>query len=371
MAILISGSVTLGSATPSIPYRTAPLPISLSGGQSYQLPPGPFTINGGPYTELQQYDGVAGIWRTARLPGGTPYNVDSDGANYRLFNTTGMAVAAMVTNGGTSYTSAPVITSSFGGSKWSALVGGSINTTVTVTTAGSYIYPPTLIFSDPPAGGIRASATVSISGGGLGTVTVVNAGAGYTTAPTVTIVPDARETGTQGGVLTVNATLANVGVVTAVICTDPGTSTSTSVPTLTFSGGTTSTAASATAIMNFVVNGFTVTSVGSSLGTSLPLLIQSLGYQTTAAAAATSVDPQLDVGVHFSRAARLLGFSNSTGGLIASNTSLTTIDAGWGFQQAPSLIVTPTFLGTTAISPSIVAVVGPIVDTVTIQRLSV
>ena len=371
MAILISGGVTQGSANPSLPFRVPPTPITLAGGQSYILPAGPTMVNGGPYTELQQFDGALGYWRTARLPGGAPYVVDADGANYRLFNTTGMAIGALITNGGTSYTTAPTVTASFGGSAWSAIVGGSINTTVTVTTAGAYSYPPVLVFSDPPAGGVRASAIPVMSGTAISSVTVINAGAGYTTAPTITIVADPRETLAQGGVLTVNATLANSGVVTAVICIDPGTTTATSVPTLTFAGGTTSTVASATALMNFVVNGFTVTTTGSSLGTSLPVLIESLSPFASATVAATSVDPQLDVGMHFNRAARLLGFSNSSGGLIASNTSLTTMDAGWGFQAVPSLIAIPTFLATTgAISPSIVAVVGPINDTVTLQRLA-
>ena len=371
MAILIAGGVTQGSANPSLPFRVPPTPITLTGGQSFLIAAGPHMVNGGPYTELQQFDSALGYWRTAQLPGGAPYSVDSDGCNYRLFNTTGMAVGALITNGGTSYTAAPVVTASFGGSAWAAIVGGSINTTVTVTTAGAYSYPPVLVFSDPPSGGVRASAIPVMSGTAISSVTVINAGAGYVTAPTITIVADPRETLAQGGVLTVNATLANSGVVTAVICIDPGTTTATSVPTLTFAGGTTSTAASATAIMNFVVNGFTVTSVGSSLGTSLPVLVESLGYKTTATVAATSVDPQLDVNMHFNRAARLMGFTNSTGGLIASNTSLTSIDAGWGFQQAPSLIVIPTFIGGTGtISPSIVAVVGPINDTVTLQRLA-
>lgn len=366
MATKFGGTVLQGSATPSIPFRTAPYPLSLAGATTWTVPPGPHLINPGQYSELQQYDGVAGIWRKARYPLTSPIEIDSDGCNYRLANTTGCAVGALITNGGTSYTTNPTITASFGGSKWSSIIGGSINTTLTVTTAGLYNYLPTLIFSDPPAGGIRASAVATLSGGGLGVPTVINAGSGYITAPTATIVQDPRDTAAGGGVLTVNATLANVGVITAVICTDPGTSTSTSVPTLTFSGGTTSTAASATALMNFTVTGFTVAAAGSSFGNSVPFLVETFG-PTLPAAAATSVDPQLDVQLQFQRAARLQGFTNSTGSVIGSSTSLTTMDAGWGFYSAPSLVIISPFLET--VSASLTAIVGPTTDTSIIQAL--
>jgi hypothetical protein len=204
----------------------------------------------------------------------------------------------------------------------------------------------------------------------LGTVTVVNAGAGYTSVPTCTVIQDPRDAAAGGGVLT--ATLTNSGVVTAVLCVDPGTSTATTVPTLTFTGGKATsgaTDASAIALMNFTVTGWTVTSVGSSLGTSLPILVESLGYQNATAAAATDVNPAYEKNIAFSRAARLQGATNSTGGVIASNTSLTTLDVGWGFQVAPSLIVTANFAGTGAIAAVIASTVGPTTDTVFVQKL--
>lgn len=373
MAIRFGGGVTSPSAVPSLPLTQAPIPLTMGGTQTFTVPPGPYMIwpaDASQCTELQQYDGVLGIWRKATYPITHPATIDSDGTNFRLANTTGCAVAALITNGGTSYISAPTVTASFGGSVWTAIVGGSISTTVTVTTAGLYNYIPTLTCSDPPAGGVRASATVSLSGGGLGTVTVVNAGAGYAAVPTWTINQDPRDAAAGGGVLT--STLVNSGVVTAVVCVDPGTATATSVPTLTFAGGLATsgaTAASATAIMNFTVTGWTVTSVGSSLGTSLPLLIETEQYLCTTASAATSLNPMLDKNIAWSRAARLQGFTNSTGGVIASATSLSTMDCGWGFQQTPSLITMANFAGTGAIQAVLVAVVGPTTDTVFIQKL--
>src|ERR1700753_78161 len=130
MAILLGGTVLQGSATPSTPFRTSPYPLSLPGGTTWTSPPGPHMVNPGHYSELQEFDSVLGVWRKARSPMITPLTIDSDGANYRLANTTGMAVGALITNGGTSYTTNPTITASFGGSKWASIIGGSINTTI-------------------------------------------------------------------------------------------------------------------------------------------------------------------------------------------------------------------------------------------------
>ncbi len=245
-----------------------------------------------------------------------------------------------------------------------------------MTAGGLYNYTPTLLFSEPlgnPNGtpGIRASGYCVMSGGAISSVTVVNAGAGYTSAPTITIVPDPRETATQGGVLTVNATLANAGVVTAIVCTDPGASALTTAPTLTVATNANSgTQASATALMNWVVTGYSVTGAGSSLGTSANVIITTM-QNPSAASASGVVDPQLGSAIAFSREARLLGYTNSTGGIIASNTSLTTIDAGWGFQTTPSLLVQTPFYTLGTNSPTLTATVGAIVDTSQLQRIGV
>ena len=83
--------------------------------------------NGGlPYLES------AGRMATANL--GVARFVDSDGQNYRLANLTGCPVGALMTNVGSGYTSAPTVAASAGSSAWTAVVGGAINSTVTVTT---------------------------------------------------------------------------------------------------------------------------------------------------------------------------------------------------------------------------------------------
>jgi len=59
---------------------------------------------------------------------------------------------------------------------------------ITRTAAGAgYTSAPTVAIGAPPAGGVQATATVSISGGGLQTFAITNQGSGYTSAPSVTI----------------------------------------------------------------------------------------------------------------------------------------------------------------------------------------
>lgn len=370
MAILINGGLSLG--TPNLPFLTALTPVTIAPAQCFTIGAGPHVLmSGNGYASLEMYDSQEQMWRPAEYPAQQKFVIDSDGANYRIINRTGCPVGAIITNTGSSYTSAPTVTSSAGGSLWTAVVGGSINTSVTVTTAGAYNYVPTITFSNPPAGGVRAAGYVTLSGGVISSVTVTNAGAGYTTAPTITIIPDPRETAAGGGVLTVNATLANSQKVTALKCIDPGTAAQTSTPTLSFSGGGGGGLA-ATVLMNYTVTGFTVTNKGSSLGTSANFLVETGTYQSTATSAVT--DPQLDVGISNSRMARLLGYTNSTGNVIASNTSLTVIDAGFGFQQAPSLYIIPDLSSAVVggfVATTLAATVGGTNDTWFVQRIGV
>lgn len=378
MAITIGAGQTTGSSTqaggiPNLPFSSPSNLVSIAAAQCVRVASGPHIIDPGAYAELQVYDSNVGAWQKADYPNSAPFEIDSDGSNYRIINTTGCPVGAIITNKGSGYTNGigvATCTAGAGGSLWTVITGGSINTTVTVTAAGVYNYVPTITFSAPPAGGVRASGIAVLSGATIGSVTVVDAGAGYTTAPTITITPDPRETGTGGGVLTVNATLANSGAITAIVCTDPGTAPQTSAPTLTIAGGGGSSGA-ATALMNWVVTGFTVTTKGSSFGNSAQLIITSGNPLSTATSAVT--DPDLDTGIAASRMARLLGFTNSTGNIIASNTSLITIDSGWGFQQVPSLFVQVDYAATTGPTSVglVAATVGGITDQWSVQRVGV
>ena len=262
--------------------------ITLPSGGVYPIAPaGYWMIRTGPYSVIQQYDPITGTW--TRIGGGVPAGgieyIYSDGVNYRIANQSGSVVGALLTNAGSGYTSAPVVTPSAGGSLWKSWIGGAVNTTVSITSGGSgYTYPPTVFISSPPpitsGGGIQATGYATISGGVVTAVTITNQGAGYTSAPTITFFNDPREnpnialsaagtgvsanTVTQGSGAAAVCTLTGSGTVTGLVCLDHGQGSLTSVPTLAFAGGGGSSAA-ATAIMNWTVTAATVGTGGATV----------------------------------------------------------------------------------------------------------
>lgn len=259
------GNILTLKGVPTNFYDLAP------GSVQLLAPAGPYMVRTGLYTSIQQLDPISGIWRTigGGVNGGGAEFVMSDGVNYRLANQTGCTVGALLTNAGSAYTSAPVVTASAGSSIWKAFVGGAVNTTVTVANGGTgYTYPPLVAFSAPPVGaGIAATGFSTLSGGVVSSITVVDQGAGYTVAPTITITPDPRE-GVNGVVQGSNAaavaTLTGAGTITGLVCIDHGQGTLTTVPTLAFSGGGGSSAA-ATAIMCWSITAFAVGTAGAGL----------------------------------------------------------------------------------------------------------
>ena len=92
------------------------------------------------------------------------------------------------------------------------------------------------MFSDPPAGGVRASGYVSVlTSGAITTVVVTNQGAGYTTAPTITVVPHPLDTTATGAALTATIDTTNFsGRITALTLAEGG-SAYAAVPTISFS----------------------------------------------------------------------------------------------------------------------------------------
>lgn len=243
---------------------------SLPPGTAWTIPSGTWNLRLGKYSSYQEMDSVSLTWLS---PGGSigfgtegrHYYCNSDGVNFRIANQTGCIVGAVVTNGGSGYVSDPVITPSAGGAMFNTIVGGAVNTSVTITNGGfNYLYPPTVLFSAPPVGGFGATGFATLSGSSVSGITVENQGAGYTSAPTVVLLNDPRDaTGT--GALAV-ATLTGAGQVTGVVVTDFGNPTpGTTVPTLNFSGGG-GTGAAAFAVMCWCLNSFTISNGGAGLG---------------------------------------------------------------------------------------------------------
>jgi hypothetical protein len=152
-------------------------------------------------------------------------------------------------------------------------------------------------------------------------------------------VPDPREaTATTPGpttaaVLTVNATLAGSGAVTAVVPTDHGLP-QTSVITLSFSGGGGSSAA-ATVVGCYAATGFTVGAGGVAYGTSQPFGVLTTGGITSGSAGSV-VNPAISTGLLWPRQANISGTSTSGGAITATGAVVN--DAGL-FQAVPNGLV--------------------------------
>lgn len=338
--------------------------MTLAAGETFMVPAGQWHASLGPYTWLQDRDPITNKFRTTTTQNSSTTFVNSDGNNVRIANLTGCPLGAVVTNVGSGYTSAPTVTASAGNSTWLAIVGGAINTTVTITTAGAgYVNPPVLLFSPPPAGGVAATGYATVSGGAITGVTVVNQGAGYTSAPVITVVPDPRDTITTTAVLTVNATLVGAQTITAIITQDHGQAV-TAVPTLTISGGGGSSAA-ATAVMAFTATGFTVGAGGAGYGNAQPFLVEAAGGVVAATAAAGSVNPQFGTSIFAPRTGFITGTSTAGGAITATGA---VIQDGGLFQAVPSAFVIAGGSGLATTQGQATITVGGSPDTILLQR---
>lgn len=342
--------------------------VSLPTGGLYIIPSGQYVVQPGPYTFVQYFDAVRQTWRNMNSPvlGNGSLLVTSDGYSVRLANLTGTVVGAIVTTGGTGYTNgiytpsqqlgtlaAPKVTVAAGGGTNLALlnvvVGGSINTTIAITAGGAnYLYPPTLLIDPPPPGGVQASAIVAtITAGAIAAVTVINAGAGYTSAPAVTIVNDPRDTTGRGGVLTVNPTLALTGQIVALTSADPGAG-MTSVPAITFSPASTT---AATAIMCFTATTVTWASPNHSGNGNFGLI-----NSTIVAGSSTSTNPSITTGLFTPR----MGYTamSTTG----SPTTTVIVDGGL-HQVVPNAVLIANSDGTINAATTTTIAQGGVTDT--------
>jgi hypothetical protein len=316
--------------------------ITLPSGAVTLLPAGPLIVKRGLYTNVQQYDPITNVWyNIGGSQPGSPDYIWSDGVNYRLANQSGCTVGASVTNVGSGYTSAPVLTAGAGSPTFKCIVGGAVSQTVVVSNGGSnYTYPPLVLFSAPPAGGVQATGYATLSGGAVSTVTMDNQGAGYASPPSISFVNDPRENyswNTYGYGAAAVATLTGSGTITAVLCLDHGQGGQTSVPTLTPTGGGGSSFA-ATAIMNFTVTAYTVTTAGT--GFTAPIIV---GIDNFPTAATTVLNPQMYLGLVSYRSCWIKG-AVSGGALTA--TGQVVYDGGV-FSAVPTLgIIEPGTLQT-------------------------
>ncbi len=360
-----------------------PMTIPLAGGQTYLLPggqgvagtfgsttqgftgytlTGQYLINLGPYCSLQMFDSTQNIWRNVPAANGTPIFFSSDGTNYRLANTTGCPVGAIVTTGLGGLTNGfntITVTPTAGSSTWNTIVGGSCPSgLVSVTTTGSgYVYPPQLIYTPVNQGSspyIMPTAVAVLTGGSISSVTVLSVGAGMLNPPSITVINRPGDTIGTGAVLLPPQSLTT-GSLAHMWPVNYGTPL-TVAPTFTF---TPASSIAATAIMNFTVTGLTISTAGASLGASTAMMstsgpgISPQGPETLTAIVSNAYYDKLCV---FPRPAQVGWFTATAGGatqafLLGGSLGVVIKDAGFGIQGT-SLGFIPMFTFTSAVLPA-------------------
>jgi hypothetical protein len=383
-----------------------PMTIPLAGGQTYLLPggqgvagtfgsttqgftgytlTGQYLVNLGPYCSLQMYDSTQQIWRNVPAANGTPIFFSSDGTNYRLANTTGCPVGAIVTTGLGGLTNGfntITVTPTAGSSTWNTIVGGSMPSgLVSVTAVGSgYVYPPQLIFTPVNQGSspyIMPTAVAVLTGGSISSITVLSVGAGMLSPPSITVINRPGDTIGSGAVCLPPQSLTT-GSLAHMWPVNYGTPV-TVAPTFTF---TPASSIAATAIMNFTVTGLTVSTSGASLGASTAFMASSgpgispQGPETLTAIVSNAYYDKLCV---FPRPALVGGFTATGGGLtqaflLGGSLGVVIKDAGFGIQGT-SLGFIPMYFQTSAVLPAtftlavVAANVGATSDQCVIQSI--
>ncbi len=156
-----------------------------------------------------------------------------------------------------------------------------------------------------------AAATSTRSGGGVSAIALTDKGAGYTTAPSVTVAPPA-----SGTTATATATLG--GLTAASFAITPGTKTYSVAPTATISGGGGTGATATAALSSGRVTGIQMVNNGTGY-TTAPTLSFSGGTQLLAGTAPTAL-------------------GNNKGFCV---TSITVTIAGTGYTAAPEVRIAP------------------------------
>ena len=347
----------------SIGYTPGTNQISLAPGQQVVVPSGSWQLYAGLYSVYEFYDPISTTWRQAAAFRDATKLVQSDGVNFRVHNPLGCPIGAVVTNVGTvTYAqSTTTVTASSGNSVWTAVVGGRLNATVTITTAGAgYILPPQVFIPAPPSPGIPASGYATISSNSVSSIILTHYGAGYVSTPTIILLPNLNDTNYQAGNITTtavaNGALAGAGQVMAVLCTNSGAPVATSAgPTLTVTGAGTGAACSVSQI-NTVTGITTVTTAGAGYSA-----VNNLQFIAGINAATTVVaNPLFELGIMVPRQPQA-NFTLSGTGL---SSTVTIVDGG-EFVNSPTFGVFTAGLITTVATMTVT--VGNVADTIVLQ----
>lgn len=218
--------------------------------------------------------------------GGAPSTLPGYGPNIRTIMQIKVAAApapgykladVTVTNGGAGYTAPSVSISGGSGTGASATAAGIVDAATLLNAGIGYNTAPTVaVTGGGAATDATAQATLSITG-----VTVTSPGAGYTSAPTVTITDSAGGIGTGAtAVATVDTTS---GTVTGIGITNAGAGYTSPVITITGGGATTD----ATLSITSSVDKITVTNPGAGYTSAPSITVSGGGASTDAVVKAT------------------------------------------------------------------------------------
>ena len=179
--------------------------------------------------------------------------ISTDPAPSVQVRTDGVIKSVTVLTGGTGFTQAPVVSfndsTGQGAAATANVSAGGQLISITVTKQGYGYTNPSITLTGPGSGatfsinvdssvqeegGSQPTAVATISGGGITGITLANNGNGYTTAPTVSIIP---ATGDQGTGATATAVLSG-GPIQSITLTSGGANYVSPVVAITGGGGT-------------------------------------------------------------------------------------------------------------------------------------
>lgn len=340
-----------------------PQTIGLQSGAIWSVPNGTFMIKLPPQCVLQWFDVNSGLWRiTDSGPTQWPIQVSSDGTNFRVVNISGTILGANITNAGTGYVqgdsfalTAPAAGTPSRTAKGTMIIGGKL--TLAVTAGGTGYSNPYFVIQPPQLCGGTLGACLpafvsscTLTAGVISAPVLGYAGAGYVTAPTVTVFDAVPSSVTPGSGAVITATVAGAGTWTGTIMTDYGAGyDGTHIPTFTF---TTSAGvnAAATALPSMALKSVTVGSTNTGYSGNVELL-SSLG---NGAALGTLNDEFV-----LPRGAKAVGI-NSAGSIGATPIIE---DAGNGFQTVPLLRQVGNATVDGSVNATFTAVVGGVNNT--------
>lgn len=327
--------------------------ITLPAGAALQLPRGSYMVQTGAFSIVQFLDPVTNVWRNARTSRGS-FQQLYDGFNYRLLNPLGCIVGAVITNVGSNYVQATTtITAGAGNSVWTPIIGGTLGSVSIINAGAGYSIPPTVAIPGPPTasvngiGGIQASAVCALTNGTVASVTLINVGAGYTGTVTCLLLPCPYDPNYIAGTTTVGSisfVAAGTGKLMGALVTNPGDAVSLTT-TLAVTGAGSS--AALTPVILQTITAVTVAAAGATYGTIGPLITTSGGGYTG------SADAVGNPGVSHTG---FIPIQAQGVGVLGSQTlaSVTLLDSGL-FVSTPNGIVIPG-TGTNPVTASVASI---------------